>query len=324
MLRHTQDIKNFQSKRETYPEWKDLKIELYKLEASEKYKLEDLKMKWENLNFYIEGLMNFLNFKWEYLELRQKQKNLEFDQINEKYQQEEEILQPIWENLKIEWKDLKLKTEQEIDNLQSKIDEKIKSGIKSEKEDFISEIEQEIEDFIFGIKQEIDNLQSKIYRQIEDFISKIKPQLEYWNSKIKDLEDKEEILSSFNKIQTNIQLNSSTNTNNNSWVNLDETTSFENGIIFNYIGLDVSTTSNFRLIWSSLVLMTLLTGFDAFFINNNIFKNNEILQGLTTFCFSIFFFCLTKIITPTYKSCFMIEAIMVILWFPIKLKEQTW
>ena len=78
------------------------------------------------------------------------------------------------------------------------------------------------------------------------------------------------------------------------------------------------------MIWSSLVLMTLLTGFDAFFINNNIFKNNEILQGLTVFCSSIFFFYFPRIIAQTDSSCFTLEIIEVILLSPIKPKERTW
>ena len=90
----------------------------------------------------------------------------------------------------------------------------------------------------------------------------------------------------------------------------------------NYLGLKPS--NNLRMIWSSLVLMTLLTGFDAFFINNNIFKNNEILQGLTVFCSSIFFFYFPRIIAQTDSSCFTLEIIEVILLSMVKPKIWTW
>ena len=71
-------------------------------------------------------------------------------------------------------------------------------------------------------------------------------------------------------------------------------------------------------------MITLISGFGGLLINNDIFKNNETLHMLTVLGSTMFFFCLTKIISPTYLDCVVIEAIMVILLSPIKLKKQTW
>ena len=165
-------IKDFQSKRETYPEWKDLKSELFKLGDS-KYKLENLKTELWKLSFYITQLIYFIDNNWEYLEL--KQKNLWLDEIDKRYRQQGKVFQPIWENLKIEWKDLKLKTEQEIHDLQVKIN---KFEWKQELDDLKLKTEQEIHDLQVKInksksKQEIDDLQSKITIQISNLQFKI-------------------------------------------------------------------------------------------------------------------------------------------------------
>ena len=237
--------------------------------------------------------MNSLDENWEYLEL--KQKNLWLDEIDKRYYKQTKILQPIWENLKIEWEDIKFNIEQEIENLFSKTEEKNLSEV--------SKLILENEDILkFYTEQEIDNLQSKISRQIEDFKTKIKPQEEYWNSKTKEIKLRDE---------------------RDKWFLLYCKK------FFNYFFIISSSNdypfesiNDFRLIWSSLVLITLIRGFGD--LLNNIFKDNETLHMLTTLNSAFFFFCLTKIISPTYKSCFMIEAIMVILLSTIRLKKQTW